>query len=379
MLAQERGHGVDDPAAVALGFAEPDGREREAELDVPDDLRLQPVAIGLVEQPQVGDEPGRAEGLEGLGRCPEVGVGLGDLDAGRGQALDRGPADRAHLGLERCDPEVVAPGDPGRELGAEGGREERLTRGWERERVLRMRPGHRVEHQRGVRDVARHRALDRERVERLLGRPARNPPRRRPEADHRAERRRRAQAAAQVGAGREPRLRGRERDRRAARGAAARAARVPRVSGRAEHLVEGLRAGPELGRVRLGEHDGAALLEPLDQDVGALGHVVGVDRRPVGGADAGDVGQVLHGNWQSRQCQLAIRRLGMRQRPLRADGGKRVQRAVHRLDPAERRLHQLARRDASPERSAATAARAEREVRSSGTEHKVTGLSGHRA
>ena len=129
VLAQERGHGVDDPAAVALGFAEPDGREREAELDVPDDLRLQPVAIGLVEQPQVGDEPGRAEGLEGLGRCPEVGVGLGDLDAGRGQALDRGPADRAHLGLERCDPEVVAPGDPGRELGAEGGREERLTAG----------------------------------------------------------------------------------------------------------------------------------------------------------------------------------------------------------------------------------------------------------
>ena len=44
-------------------------------------------------------------------------MGLNDLDAGRREALHRRPADRPHLGLERRDPEVVAPGDPARELG----------------------------------------------------------------------------------------------------------------------------------------------------------------------------------------------------------------------------------------------------------------------
>ena len=66
-----------------------------------------------------------------------------------------------------------------------------------------------------------------------------------------------------------------------------------------------LRAGPELGRVRLGDDDRPALLQPLDHDVGALGDVVGVDRRAVGRADACDVVQILHGNWQPRERQLA--------------------------------------------------------------------------
>ena len=42
----------------------------------------------------------------------------------------------------------------------------------------------------------------------------------------------------------------------------------------------------------------------------------------------------------------------MRQRPLAAEGWKGVQRAVHSLDPAQRRLDHLARRDvAGPEQS----------------------------
>ena len=121
MLGKEGGHGVDDPAAIALGPAELGGRQRETELDVPDDLRLQPVAVGVIQRLEGGDEPGSAEGLEGLGRRREVGMGLNDLDAGCREAFDRRPAGRAHVGLERRDTQVVAPGDPGWELGAQRG------------------------------------------------------------------------------------------------------------------------------------------------------------------------------------------------------------------------------------------------------------------
>jgi hypothetical protein len=59
-------------------------------------------------------------------------------------------------------------------------------------------------------------------------------------------------------------------------------------SSAAEDLVEGAAAGAEFGRVRLGVDHPAALLDPLDDVVGLLRDTVGVDRRALGRAHAGD-------------------------------------------------------------------------------------------
>ena len=65
----------------------------------------------------------------------------------------------------------------------------------------------------------------------------------------------------------------RHRGRRAAARPARRPRQVPRVARRAEDRVEGLRAGAELGRVRLADHDRARGAQPLDQQRVGVRHV----------------------------------------------------------------------------------------------------------
>ena len=88
----------------------------------------------------------------------------------------------------------------------------------------------------------------------------------RPHADHAAERGRRAQAAAEVGAVGQGDHPARERRRAAAGGAACRQREIPRVARRAEDGVDGVGAGRELGCVRLADHDGAGGLETRDDE-----------------------------------------------------------------------------------------------------------------
>ena len=89
----------------------------------------------------------------------------------------------------------------------------------------------------------------------------------------------------------------------------------------------------------------APLLQPLDHEVRPVGHVVGVDRGAVGGADAGHVVEILDGDRQSGKRRVAGGAVRPVERPLGADRGQRVQLRVDLLDPPERRIHQLPRRD----------------------------------
>ena len=177
----------------------------------------------------------------------------------------------------------------------------------------------------------------------------------RPHAEDAAEARGDAQTAAEVRAGGEPDLARGECHRRAAGGAPAGLIDVPRVSGLAEDLVEGVGAGAELGRVGLGDHDGASGLQRLDQDVRARRHMVGIDRRAPGRAHALDLHQVLDRDGQAAEPAaraVRVRRLrhdplGMGARPLDAERRQGVEMPVGGCNPLGAGLHHLQRRDLS--------------------------------
>ena len=239
------------------------------------------------------------------------------------QGLRRRLADRRDLRVDRQQAaEVRREGDP------PAGHVGRRRRGRERRRVDVVGEGRAVvgarqhrQHQRAVAHAPAHRAEHRERVPGRARRPHRDEARRRPEADHAAERRRCAERAAEVGALAERAHAGCQGDRRAAGRAAARERRIPRVAGLAEHVVERVGAGAELRRVGLAEDDRARRAQPLDRQRIGVGHVVGVDPRAVGGAQAGRLGEVLDPDRDAVQ-RARDRRVGGppggRQRPSRS-------------------------------------------------------------
>ena len=99
----------------------------------------------------------------------------------------------------------------------------------------------------------------------IAGPGVRDPARRGAQADEVAERGRVADARAEVGPVGERQHPGRDRRRRAAARAARRAREVVGVARRAEDGVERLRAGAELRRVRLADHDRARGAQALDE------------------------------------------------------------------------------------------------------------------
>ena len=111
--------------------------------------------------------------------------------------------------------------------------------------------------------------------------------------DDAAARRGQPDRAAGIGAEAELAEPGRERRRVAARRAAGRAPRQAGVLHRAVPGVLARDAPRELVQVRLADDDRARGDESLDGRRGAVGHVIGVDVRAVGRADAGGVDQVL--------------------------------------------------------------------------------------
>ena len=111
------------------------------------------------------------------------------------------------------------------------------------------------------------------------GRPARHAALARPEAEDVVPAGRVAQAAHEVAAVGDRQHVRRERDRRAAAAAARRLRAVERVARDAEHLVEGVRAEAELGRVGLADDDAAGRLHALDHQRVVVGHAVGEQRR----------------------------------------------------------------------------------------------------
>ena len=173
--------------------------------------------------------------------------------------------------------------------------------------------------------------------------------RRRTQAHHAAERGRRPQGATQVRAVGQPGHPGLQRYRGPARGTAAGERSAPRVAGDAEHLVEGVGTGAELGRVGLPQHDPARSLDTLHLPVGRIRHLVREDRRALGGAHARDFDQVLdqHGQpvQETRRCRPAHDPPRMVARPLGAVHGHGVDQRVDRGDPGQGAVDQLERRD----------------------------------
>ena len=242
----------------------------------------------------VDDEGLAAQVEERLVDGADIGRGLLDDAAQLLEAPRRLGADVAELAVDR-HLAVVVGGEghaPGRHRPRHGVAEGDVRR-IEGHGVLQVEARHGVEEQRQVGNGARHRPLHRKRQIEIVGGAARHPARRRTQADHRAIGAGPAQRAAMVGAVRQPDLAGRQRHRAAAGRAAAGERGVPGIARAAEHFVEGAAAGAELRRVGLGHHDAALALDALDQGMRLRRHVVGEQRRAVGGADARDIGEVL--------------------------------------------------------------------------------------
>ena len=100
-----------------------------------------------------------------------------------------------------------------------------------------------------------------------------------------------------------------------------RARRVVRVAGRAEHPVERLRAGAELGRVGLADDDRSRPPQAFDEQAVGVRDVLGEDRRAIRGAHPGRVLEVLD---RERQAVQRSQRLAARDRLV---GGQRRPRA----------------------------------------------------
>ena len=153
-----------------------------------------------------------------------------------------------------------------------------------------------------------------------------------------------------VRAVRQPDLSGGQRHRRAARRSAAGERRVPGVERLAEDFVVGVAAGAEFRCVRLGEHDAATRLDPVDQRMRGFWNMVGMDRRAIGGPDPLDIHEVLDRDRQSSEpaARVAAGQTALFGKPPRVITGplgtKRwqgVHRRLDRVDAGERRVDQF--------------------------------------
>ena len=322
----------------------------------------------------LSDHPGAAPGLIGIAAVGDIEGDLLDLRAGIAQSLRRARGrsrrSRHRRRCRRCRTRRRCAG-PWRPRRARPRRARSSTAARPRSARARLKPTMRVEHQGGILGGARQRPVHLARIPGERHRVVRRQPRRRPDADDAAERRRNADRAAEVGALRERQHAGRDRDRRAAGRAGRAERRIPRIAGRAEQRVDGVGAGGEFRRVGLGQHDGARGLEPA-HDLGVLGrHMVLVERRAEGGADAGGQRDVLDADRQAVQRRRAARRARPPASAARAAsracvGGERDDRVELRVDPldhGEMRVEHLDRADGARCGSARASSRADLRVR----------------
>ena len=156
----------------------------------------------------------------------------------------------------------------------------------------RPRRQHRPE-QGHVLDAPAHRADGVERRAEREDPGRRHEPESRLQPDRLARGRRQADGAAGVGADAEIAKTGCERGGVPARGAPGRLARMRRIVARAVPLARAEHAPGELGQMCLADDDGACRNGPVDDDRIPLGHVVGIQSRPVRRADACGVDQIL--------------------------------------------------------------------------------------
>ena len=196
-----------------------------------------------------------------------------------------------------------------------------------------------------VRGVARHRSVDSHRRQPDFAPIVRNAPDRRAEPVDAVPSRGVAQAAAVIGAVRERDHSQRERDRRAAARAAGGESGIVGVAGCAIDGIEGLGAEAEFGGVGLADDDRARRAKPLDEDRILSWHEALEQRRAHRHGHALHRREILDRERQPEQGAaggpgILGSRLG--QTVLAgAPRDDRVEGRVQRVDPVERRFHEL--------------------------------------
>ena len=215
-----------------------------------------------------------------------------------------------------------------------------------------MRAGHRLQHQRGVHHCARHRRDIGVVAEQVGDLAVRDDAVALLQPDRAVGRGRDARRAAAVGGHADRPDAGRDGDGSAAARSTRRARRAPGVARAAEQRRIGQRLMAELRRRRLAEQEGAGLLQPRDGHGVLLRHVVLVQQRAEGGANAGRVDEVLGGVGDAvQQAERPAAHhvvLGLPRGSHRLLGDQRdeaVQHRLQRLGPCQDGRHQLYRRD----------------------------------
>ena len=143
-----------------------------------------------------------------------------------------------------------------------------------------------------------------------------------------------------------------QRARRTAARAAGGPGRVDRVQRGAEDRVEGVRPGRELGHVGLADHHRAGAADPLDEQVVAVGDVVGEQRRAVRRPPAGHGVGVLERERQPVQrtdrapgASALVGGRGAGPGAVLVERDDRVELRVALGDPGQVQVEQLARGD----------------------------------
>ena len=215
-----------------------------------------------VEARQVGTGLGRRDDV--VGRHRQAGIGQADLDRGRAELAvfgQRGLDGGAHVGIHAVAEEFLGQADAqaGQRLVQVAGVV--LGRALQRGRIARVEAGHGVQQQGAVLGRLGHRPALVEAGGEGDHAVARDHAIGRLEAGQAAQRRRLADRAAGIGAGRGRRQARRDRRRRAARGAAGHAGGIPGILHRAEKRGLVRRAHGELVHVELAQRHHAGRLE----------------------------------------------------------------------------------------------------------------------
>ncbi len=297
-------------------------------------------------------EPVRAQRVEHLGRARKIGLGVLDDAAEVLEGATRGLERRGHGGLDGKAAERPAPRNAHAAKVPVERREEGLARLGPRGRRARIGTRDRGRHQRGVAHRPRHRPEGRERVPGVDRGPVGHAPRRRTETDDVAETPRVAQARREVRSVRDRRHAACDRDARAAARPAAGPREVVGIPGRAEHRVEGLRAGTELRRVRLADHDRARGLHAGHDETVLRRDVVPIDGRAHGRAHPRRRHEVFHDRRQAEEGASSVAagepRVGLSRCGARAfgiEGHDRVDRRIHAADLSEVGVHHFGDRE----------------------------------
>ena len=247
---------------------------------------------------------------------------------------------RGHAGVHRQAAQRRTPGNRGIRKRSLKRLKELLARFTIGNRHARVRPGHDAQQQRHILHGTSHWPLDGKREPADPVRPGGHAAGRGPKPHHIAKTGRIAQRAAQVAAIGNRQHPGRQRHRSSTATATTGRGEIIWVECLPKYFVIRLRAGPELGRIRLADGNSAGRTQAFDNNLVLVGNKVGKDRRAERSAYAFSQDQILVGNGQAVQRADLLaspeRCIGLGrplQSMLRQQGHNRVYPRIDVIDP----------------------------------------------